>query len=82
MNERILNLLSLCLQAREKGIDAFFDYAPHVQTIGIRIHLKGWKESIVVNDVMLLDYTDRRFYFDVNSEAEITEAEEYLKGLI
>ena len=32
MNERVLNLLSMCMQAKEKGHHAFFDYSPHVDS--------------------------------------------------
>ena len=35
MNERILNLLSLCMQAKEKGESVFFDYSPHVDMVSI-----------------------------------------------
>lgn len=43
--QRILNLLRLCLQAKEKGHDVFFDYAPHVQSIKIYGFVGGWAEE-------------------------------------
>jgi len=45
MRERILNLLSLCLQAKEKGIDAFLDYSPHVNGYDLRVFNHGWVEN-------------------------------------
>lgn len=35
MNEKVLNLLSLCLQARELGEFVFFMYSPGVNSVNI-----------------------------------------------
>lgn len=35
MNERILKILNLCLTAKEMGHNVFFNYAPHVGSVGI-----------------------------------------------
>ena len=41
MNEKILNLLSLCMQAKEKGRTCFFSYRPHVDWVEIVICKKS-----------------------------------------
>lgn len=45
MNERILNLLSLCLQAKEKGHDCFFRYSPHVNGFEVEIYEGSWNKE-------------------------------------
>ena len=42
MNQRILEILLMCLQAKENGHDCFFSYYPHTSQVDITIHLKGW----------------------------------------
>jgi hypothetical protein len=91
MNERILNLLSLCLQAKEKGHDCFFDYSPHVQSVSIRSYEGGWKQGEVdENGEVVNDYVSKKFYIYVagdnfdkeEADARFEQAEAYLKGLI
>ncbi len=38
MEQSILNLLALCLQAKKQGVDVFFNYSPHVQSIRVHIY--------------------------------------------
>lgn len=78
MKERILNLLNLCMQAKAKGHDCFFDYQAHVNSVEVTSWENGW-----VSNKLL----DRRFKFYINDElynydSLMDEAEEYLKGLI
>ena len=80
MNERVLNLLSMCMQAKEKGHHAFFDYCPHVDRgeVIVSVHKNGWKEDA---------YPDKRFVVTINGtvgymESSFAEVEAYLKGLI
>ena len=94
MNERILNLLSLCLQAKEKGHDCFFDYSPHVNEVGIQIHKGGWTypvkgeqdEWIKGSDNLTVQFYFRCVFDEYYSEAKvlgiISDAEDYIKGLI
>ena len=91
MNERILNLLSLCMQAKEKGHDCFFNYSPHVQKVSIDVHLPRWVSAKKDDDGEYIIGSDNNvkhleFYIDnldaKESEAIISQAEEYLKGLI
>ncbi len=42
MNERVLSLLSMCMQAKEKGHDCFFFYRSHVDWIEVTIYVGGW----------------------------------------
>lgn len=45
MNGRILRLLEICLRLKDYGIDAFFEYEPHVEIVNIKIHENGWKNN-------------------------------------
>ena len=80
MNERVLNLLSMCMQAKEKGHHVFFDYSPHVNRgeVVVSIHKNGWKKNAD---------PDKRFMVTINGtvgymESSFDEAEAYLKGLL
>jgi len=78
MRERILNLLSLCLQAKEKGIDAFLDYSPHVNGYDLRVFNHGWVEN---------GNPDFKSYvYECHDEEEqqaiYEQSVSYLKGLI
>jgi len=75
--QRILNLLRLCLQAKAKGHDVFFDYAPHVQLIKIYGFVGGWAGE---------KKRDIDVYFFLNDTeediAKIEEVEKFLEGLM
>jgi hypothetical protein len=40
--ERCHELLELCFKAKEKEIDIFFDYAPHVEWITVQVYKGKW----------------------------------------
>lgn len=82
MSNRITNLLSLCMEAKTKGHDCFFDYAPHIDGITIKIYKGGWKEGEVVDNEVVADFCDKTFRFDLDDVWTARQAEEYLKGLI
>ena len=80
MNERVLNLLSMCMQAKEKGHHAFFNYSPHVDSgeIFVSVYKNGWKEDAD---------PDKRFMVTIDGtvgymESSFAEVEAYLKELI
>ena len=80
MNERVLNLLSMCMQAVEKGCHVFFDYSPHVDRgeVVISVYKNGWKEDTS---------PDKRFMVTISGEvgymeSSFAEVEAYLKGLL
>lgn len=77
MQERVLNLLKLCMQAKEIGHDVFFDYSPHVQSVKIYGYVGGWKEE-KKRDI------DVYFYLTTTEEdiAKIEEVEKFLEGLM
>ena len=84
MNERVLNLLSMCLQAKEKGRDVFFYYSPHVQSVEIRSHENGWESK--GDGIPNLPTVSFTIYIEngncsYNLET-LRETEAYLKGLI
>lgn len=80
MNERVLNLLSLCMQAKEKGHDAFFAYNPHVSRgeIEVRVHKNGWKRYIGPDKDFMVTISGKVGYL----ENPFDEVETYLKELI
>lgn len=40
---KALDLLTLCLRLKkEKNIDVFFDYSPHIQLVTIRVYTPNW----------------------------------------
>ncbi len=81
MNERILNLLSMCLQAKEKGHDVFFCYSPHVQSVNISSFENGWTSK--GEDEPNPPTVKFSFYLDKDwSLAEFDKAEAYLKELL
>lgn len=90
MNKRIIELFRLCLKAKEVGIDAFFDYSPHVDKITVRVHENGWDYVKDENGDYLLDVNgdeispdyDKRFYFDAYDKETINEVLAYLVNLI
>jgi hypothetical protein len=80
MNERVLNILSMCLQAKEKGHHVFFDYNPHVDRgeVVIKVYKNGWKEDTG---------PDKRFMVTISGEvgymeSSFAEVEAYLNELI
>jgi len=85
MNERILKLLSLCIQAKGKGHDCFFYYSPHVSSIQIDIHKGGWKAPDADANGNVVPRTDnmtKSFQFEINDQKKAVKAGAYLKGLI
>ncbi|MDF2537456.1 MAG: hypothetical protein K0S76_477 [Herbinix sp.] len=56
-NEKVLELLDLCLKAKENGHDVFFSYSPHVKSVSIGIHTNGWLRG-ADSDVSETFYTD------------------------
>lgn len=77
MNERILNLLSLCMQAKTKGIDCFFNYSPHVNKFEINVHLNGWHDHEDPNYTFVIRENGLLY----ENELGIDYAEPFLKGL-
>jgi hypothetical protein len=80
MNERALNLLSMCMQAKEKGHDVFFCYSPHVDKgeIDISVYKNGWKEDIDPDKRFMVTISGKVGYM----ESSFAEVEAYLKELL
>ena len=80
MTERVLNILSMCMQAKEKGHHAFFGYWPHVDRgeIVISVHKNGWKEDIDPDKIFMVTISGEVGYM----ESSFAEVEAYLKELI
>lgn len=51
-------LLELAFKAKEKGIDIFFRYSPHVQIIDVEIYKNGWGNSKETSDKRFTFYLD------------------------
>lgn len=80
MNERVLNLLSMCMQAKEKGHHVFFDYSPHVdmREITVSVYKNGWKKDIDPDKRFIVTISEEVGYM----ESSFSEVEKYLKGLL
>jgi len=71
MKERMLNLFSICMDAKKSGVDAFFTYLPHIDGVNLSVFKTGWKAG---------KEPDTVFY--IYEEHDIDLAEAYLKELI
>jgi hypothetical protein len=85
MSERILSLLSLCLEARELNEYVFFDYNPAVDSVHIYCY-KDYNELLMSQiGEAVPRKIDHYFYLTENMndvEAEIAKAETAVKELI
>ena len=50
MKEKILKILSLCLELKNKDIDVWLDWAPHVNKIGVRNYALGLDMSVYLDE--------------------------------
>ena len=72
-SEKLHEILTLCLEAKKKGHDCFFDYYPHAECVDVRIYIKGWRK----NEDPDKSYSIFGFIGD-----RLEEIITYLKGLI
>jgi hypothetical protein len=81
MNERVLNLLSLCLTAKEQGVLIWFDFAPHCDAVSIYAFKEGWETTLPDEEA------ERYFTYHIylnweDAEEKITTAEQAIRDLI
>jgi len=83
MDERILNLLRLCMQLKQQGYDYCFENTSCVNygAVEIWIYKDGYKEGKKA-DKMRINMDEAKSVWFVENEYTIEEAEKYLKGLI
>jgi len=72
MISELQHILNLCIYAKTKGHDVFFNYSPHVNMVTVDIHLNGWKEEAKAY---------KAFYFSLEDAIKIQITEAYLEGL-
>lgn len=85
LEARVKNLFDMCMQAKTKGHDIFFNYYPHVQAVELRCFANGWIRNIKETPTETF-----YFYIGKNNDLALTQdnihkieiAEAYLKGLI
>lgn len=81
MDERVLNLLSLCLTAKKQGVPVWFNYSSHIDLVQVYSYKEGWETTPP-------DETpDREFNISIyldwgDAENRIVEAEQAIKNLI
>jgi len=81
LEARVKNLFDMCLQVKEKGHDAFFEYHAHINVVTVKVYINGWKRNEKeVYDRMFWIYLDKKDAPKNIKELKI--AEEYLKELI
>jgi len=80
MEQSILNLLSLCLQAKKQGVDVFFNYSPHVQSIRIHIYKDCNYEDLCPDEL-----PDRLFeddiYIDYNEDLVCSQIDRAINAI-
>lgn len=81
MTERVLNLLSMCFQATEKGHHVFLDYSGHTKGVNFRAYKGKWEKG-KEHDIDLTFYMDDIYCDNAENLAKIDAVEAYLKGLI
>ena len=70
-------MLRLCLKAKKYGIDCFYYYSPHVESVAVGVFDNGWSEDASWNK-------EFRFYLDespVIMRRVTTNFKSYLKNL-
>lgn len=81
MKEKVLNLLSLCLTAKEQGVCIWFYYSPHIDAISIYALKDEWEAA--PPDEVPERYFDFTIYLDWgNTEERIVAVEQAIKNLI
>lgn len=81
MNEKVINLLSLCLAAKERGINIWFSYSPHCNNVRVFAFKEGWES--VPPDEEAERYFTHDIYTDwYEAEEQIAAAEQSIKNLI
>lgn len=81
IKEQVIHLFRLCMQVKEKGHDAFFEYHAHINVVTVKVYINGWKRNEKeVYDRMFWIYLDKKDAPKNIKELKI--AEEYLKELI
>lgn len=80
MYERYNELLELCFKAKEKGIDCFFEYQPHVQHIRVYVFRNGYNKNFDYDIIFdfYLDWEDNEEY----GPAKCLEAIAYINELL
>ena len=76
---QIDNILNLCIHAKEKGHDCFFQYSPHCALITIYAYRGDWKEKLDPDMTFYL-YIDAKS--SIHNPLEIDKAEYYLTKLV
>ena len=81
MDEKILDLLQLCLTAKKHGVPVWFSYSPHADNVNVYALVEGWE------DVLPDETPERAFsyyiYLDFRDAGRrISEAEKSIKDLI
>ena len=80
MELQVLQVLALCMQAKEKGCDVFFDYMPHTEYISVQAYEKGWvKDTAPTINFRVNVKTNEKI---CGATSTVEEVIEYLTNLI
>ena len=77
--KRISSICEKCIRLKEKGIDAFFTYSPHIDAFSIAVYEKGWNEDNIA-DYGMYAYIDK--YSPLYDEERLIEIENKLDELL
>ena len=81
MKDRIHALFDLCLRAKEKGHDCFFEYSAHVDAITVRTYAGGWVKD-ADPDYRMTAYLNDGTWSEDEISTKFDKAVAYLKELI
>jgi hypothetical protein len=81
MNEKVLNLLQLCLTAKEHDVPIWFSWSPHVGNVNIYALKEGW-EDIHQDEAPEREFTCNIYIDWEDAERQIAEAERSIMDLI
>lgn len=81
MDERVMELLKLCLTAKSQGVLVWFSYAPHCDCVSVYAYKEGWETTPPDEK---LDYEfSYCFYLDWEDvEKRLAEVEQAVLNLI
>ncbi|MDU6263783.1 MAG: hypothetical protein E6600_04705 [Anaerocolumna aminovalerica] len=80
MEQKILNLLSLCLEAKKQGVNVFFNYSPHVQSIRIHIY-KDCNYEALSPDELPDRLVDEDIYIDYSEELVCSQIDRVINAI-
>lgn len=80
MKTKVLEILALCIELKDKGIHAFFNFSPHVTggEVAVTVYTQGWGKDKEPDKSFMVSCNGKVRYREHSADEVIT----YLKGLL